>query len=813
MANIIPLETLESLEILDEVAQKGANATREDWEEVSRRAKDIADSLRTEILRTELGKSGLVGSCAALLPLSLAPNASATPRATTELLRVLGNLCFDHDVNRQLSFDAQAPAAILDVLATSLSPASTSSTSSPTSTFSLDDLKLIRATVGALLNMSLKFNPIREQLQNPAALSLLLALVDARSPTARGAPPVYVVNSWASHPSGDVGEWKAKIQAGSMTAGWAMNMLEDLLSGDKDAFPPSGIVSLSSIIVASQSPPSPTSSSPWTPSEASDHVESDLELLTCSASLLEALSIDLELAKQEIAFASFSSSSPPSSPSPSSTLLSHLLTFIDTASPPPHWPEDAASAKAFGTVKSGVVRAVVESPNSDVVRDKLFMAGQGTKNWVLEKLVEWVGETKEGREDLLICAAHMLAALGRKDEYCVILVQEYGLAAPLSALVVEKVQQQLSKASVRPGEVTQILFGVVSLLRHLSIPVPNKAVLGETGVIETVALLLRPELDMVTPLQNAVVGLLKHLTASNLANSLHFIGVAPTPPNITTLVASSLTSSPSSPATPLDALVALIPRTDDVRLRSEASRTLVNVVRSFFSSKPYIGGDTAHSSPISPSSATMSPSLSQGGGAMLDEDEIAKRKGRPKIVRVEVVTALSEMVRLSEKYPMLINEGVVGLTLLAGSGAVGALLVLEALLLRHEPAPAEAASESSMSSTSTPARTTSLALTSAGDPPTALGMLVTWLSLAASGALSSAAPSPTNAGVRPEMVTNACALLITVMRGAEVAKADKSRIDMLRVQILGPLHGASETSPEGPLKKIAARALEVVEGK
>mgnify|MGYP001578559512 CR=1 FL=1 len=114
-----------------------------------------------------------------------------------------------------------------------------------------------------------------------------------------------------------------------------------------------------------------------------------------------------------------------------------------------------------------------------------------------------------------------------------------------------------------------------------------------------------------------------------------------------------------------------------------------------------------------------------------------------------------------------------------------------------------------MSSTSTPARTTSLAITSAGDPSTALGILVNWLSLAAYGQLST---DSTPTGVRSEMVANACALLITVMRGAEVAKADKNRIDMLRVQILGPLHGVSETS-EGALKKVAARALEVVEGK
>ena len=78
--------------------------------------------------------------------------------------------------------------------------------------------------------------------------------------------------------------------------------------------------------------------------------------------------------------------------------------------------EEGFGAKAFATVKSAVVRAVVEAPNSDAVMDKLFMHGEG-KNWVLEKLVEWVGETREGREDLLICAAHMLAALGRKGAY------------------------------------------------------------------------------------------------------------------------------------------------------------------------------------------------------------------------------------------------------------------------------------------------------------------------------------------------------------------------------------------------------------
>jgi hypothetical protein len=110
---------------------------------------------------------------------------------------------------------------------------------------------------------------------------------------------------------------------------------------------------------------------------------------------------------------------------------------------------------------------------------------------------------------------------------------------------------QFEKATngARPGEVTQILFGVVSLLRHLSIPgrsaslrspadprlilspctVANKAILGDTGIIGPVSTLLQRELDIVGPLQNAVVGLLKHLTAANGERRL----VASRPPSLT----------------------------------------------------------------------------------------------------------------------------------------------------------------------------------------------------------------------------------------------------------------------------------------
>ncbi|KAK4698431.1 hypothetical protein P7C70_g7842, partial [Phenoliferia sp. Uapishka_3] len=125
-------------------------------------------------------------------------------------------------------------------------------------------------------------------------------------------------------------------------------------------------------------------------------------------------------------------------------------------------------------------------------------------------------------------------------------------------------------------------------------------------------------------------------------------------------------------------------------------------------------------------------------------------------------------------------------------------------------------------SSSLSTRTTSLAISPAGDPPTSLLMLSSWLGLAASSQLLSSSltsptsPSPatstaTNSAVRPEMVANVCALLITILRGAEVAGVEKGRMDELRSVVLGPLKGAWEKS-EGPLRVVAGRAVEVCEG-
>ncbi len=219
--------------------------------------------------------------------------------------------------------------------------------------------------------------------------------------------------------------------------------------------------------------------------------------------------------------------------------------------------------------------------------------------------------------------------LARSDAHCLSLVQEHGLAPFLASL--------LSQA-----DDIKVAHGLVSLLKNLSIPVPNKTVIGQLDVISAVVRFMGRDKDMVQPLQFATVGLLKHLCAGVTENAVRLVdGDA---------------GHPSA----LNALVDMIQRIDDVPTKMEATRVLVNAVKSLWTS-----------------------ARSSGAAQPLSEDAILA--ARRKAVRRDVIQALAEMVRTSQKYPVLVNEGIIALTLV-GSERMGAELVSMSLL--SEPAKA-----------------------------------------------------------------------------------------------------------------------------
>ncbi|KWU41325.1 hypothetical protein RHOSPDRAFT_37134 [Rhodotorula sp. JG-1b] len=656
-----------AVDVLKQHAGKGSSS-ESDWHEVATAGKTLADTLQTEELRSAVGEKGVLEACGALLrqlislreeqPTATEDVENSLLRAQTELVRVVGNLCFDHDENRQRTLDAGIPLAVARLLAIVLDcdgsePARAPAT--PPQRLSLDEIKFVRAATGAFLNSSLKFDPMRRELARKEVLRPLLALLDFRQDPSRRVQPLYRVGEWSTSGS------EERRDVASTAVRWAANVLEDVMSEDKQTFPAVGVDILASSVLDLHHRDD-ASLREIEPEELEDWIDTDIELLTISASLLEGVVLESEEAKVELAFSSEDASS---SASPKS-LLERLLDFIESAKTPSYWLEGsddpARIEKAFSAIKASVVRAVVEAPNSDEVMKRLWTEtrveneAEGraeSRSWLVERLVKWlhVADVNSGREDLLICAAHMLASLGRKDEYTLSLVRDYRIAEPLADIVRDRVGGAIGKTG-RAGETTQILFGVVSLLRHLAIPVANREVLGNTGVTPALAQLLRAELDVVQPLQLAVIGLLKHLSYPSVQNVLELFGFE-------TEVQAPLAPTQQAMPAPVDLVVGIAERVDDLRLRSESARVLVNAVRTLFGPTTHSSTTTAH------------------------EDAVGTAQKR--LSRTDVVGIVAELVRNSSQHPMLVNEGMVALALLASQNLSTASLALDSLLASPAP--------------------------------------------------------------------------------------------------------------------------------
>lgn len=170
------------------------------------------------------------------------------------------------DENRKLVLEANIPLLISNLI-DSITSSPTSDRDNRRKLLGVDELKMLRASAGALLNSSLKFgelspflailsltfvqllgapklnlfniyvDPIRRELARPEILRSLLSLIDNR-PNSTSAKPVYFVGAHlqgtnkGTEESSDE-EWEERLELGETIAGWTMNILEDVLSEGK----------------------------------------------------------------------------------------------------------------------------------------------------------------------------------------------------------------------------------------------------------------------------------------------------------------------------------------------------------------------------------------------------------------------------------------------------------------------------------------------------------------------------------------------------------------------------------------------------
>jgi hypothetical protein len=170
------------------------------------------------------------------------------------------------DENRKLVLDANIPLRISNLI-DSVTSLPTSDSNDRRKLLGVGELKMLRASAGALLNSSLKFgelspflptlgvkpvqrlgtsklkyiivyaDPIRRELARSEILCSLLSLIDNR-PSSTSAKPVYFVGAHlqgtnkGTEESSDE-EWEERLELGETIAGWTMNILEDVLSEGK----------------------------------------------------------------------------------------------------------------------------------------------------------------------------------------------------------------------------------------------------------------------------------------------------------------------------------------------------------------------------------------------------------------------------------------------------------------------------------------------------------------------------------------------------------------------------------------------------
>nr|CAG8495977.1 5375_t:CDS:10 [Entrophospora candida] len=141
---------------------------------------------------------------------------------------------------------------------------------------------------------------------------------------------------------------------------------------------------------------------------------------------------------------------------------------------------------------------------------------------IFNKFLTWLN-LKPKNNDLQMCAALCIGNLARNDKNCEKLVKDYEIMKPL----------------------LEILKTADSVKLQHSIDI-----IGSLGVIEFTATLLKND---VIPLQIAIIGIFKHLSNKN------------------------------EEPTPLSHVLALIQRTDDITIKNEGTRILVNLVKNLWS--------------------------------------------------------------------------------------------------------------------------------------------------------------------------------------------------------------------------------------
>ncbi|PCH38246.1 hypothetical protein WOLCODRAFT_130785 [Wolfiporia cocos MD-104 SS10] len=721
------------------------------WQEVATTAQRLADDLRVKDVEQQsaLGRTLLPQTLTSLLKGAIkgaikgaVADDSARKTAIYEILRVAANLCMDHDENRSHLLEAGFPQTVVTMLegyAENVRSDDTSPLPLP-----IPDLKVVKTSIGFLLNASIGYEPVRFRLiALETAMTILKLSMAAYPPGAWLTAQLPVDAGYTDAEQFALESWNLR----SGMSSWAWRALSELRDDPDESaqarplFGPDALPFLTrplrAFIPPYLSPPPLFTGSPARHSL----VQADFDLLEEVCGIIESLCLDVEDVRLSLARGlTFSDGE-----HGGVACLFDMLAFIDRGDYPLYWSSEFSGErstweKGFDICKAAIVKAVVEVAAEDKNTDTLWDDSQPRKpgGEFVDTMVQWIRKHKSlketNRDDLIICATLSLGNLSRRDAHATALVRQPISLVPDLATILE------------PDTDIKVKHGVVGLLKHLAQSQGNRAAMGEAGIIQRLASsqVWGEKADIAEIVQVSAIGVAKHMCNGNAENVFALIA----PPR------------DAASGTPLDQILALVRRSDSIAVKSEGTRVLVNAVKSLWSSDPSADGEKSKK----------------------------RQEAMHAIVTPACASALAQLVGRSKKYPILINEGVVALSLLS-THANGGTLVLDAIL---NPLPSEVIRPSQ----SQPPSAAPTEGSSDMGPRSALDMLVTVL-------------RGTENSAPVEVRANVCALLgqlgrkgvVAEDRATDVARLQESTNDLL-------VSAAADTAGNVKMAGAAKRTLE-----
>ncbi|KAF8797982.1 hypothetical protein BYT27DRAFT_7228589 [Phlegmacium glaucopus] len=613
----------------------------EQWQIVENISRELANSLRVRDGPVDyhniLGQTELPQSLTSLLSLALngahIPDSSHTS-VILEILRVGANFCMDHDENRAALLDVGFPQAVMSLLEGYAETIPFPRNLEPLS-LSIPHLKLIRTSIGVLLNASIGFDPVKFRLISLEAALTIIKLSSA----------IYPPMSWNSNveefsEEEFCEEWN--LRCGISNWGWrTISALKDV----PDDSPP--IINFDVLPwitppLLKFCPPHPPRTSPLIdcdPDFLNDLLQADFDFLEEACTLIESLSLDIEDFRLELARTTCYPTS--NRPVP---CISTMLDFIDRGSYPPLWGssifeevERKAKEKAFDICKAALIKAVVEvfgeEKNEEILWKSADLENPGGD--FVNRMVEWIkqySDAESNRDDLAICASLSLGNLIRQTPIAASLLSPPYSLAPILA----------SDRFFSPSTDIKLKHGIIGLLKHLaqfsklSPVIPTSlAQVDIIGRIATSGVWDDRSDAMADVIQLNAIGVAKHMCNASFDHTYALI-----------------IQNNSNRPTGLSQILALIKRSDSVSIKSEGTRVLVNVIKSLW--------------------------FNERGVESSDERQKKKDACMTTVLTMECATMLTNLIRSSGKYPVLVNEGIVAMSLLCTHQAGGAL-VLDAL--------------------------------------------------------------------------------------------------------------------------------------